>query len=196
MEIEFAASPRQPLESQDSGRRIIVPAQQGNLQQQHRAVTLYGVCLAKSRQEMGSGPIAQEKAVQTLAAAWTTNMAFAGAGLGQWPSAGRQEFKEAGRKVQTDRVVFARALELNENLERTLITRELPQRIERAAPPEHPKPASATQAGGQEEPGGTGSRDPVVRPQPTSPPEPVVRPRLPSQDTGSRTDSGRGFERW
>ena len=127
VDVRTATELDHPVEIGKDGTGVIIPRQQGKLAQAYLATALYAVCLATARQESGTAPSARVTATHTLAAAWTVNMAFAGACLGQWPSAPKHDLKTAGQMIKHDPTLLAAALDLNHKLERSLITRRAPR---------------------------------------------------------------------
>ena len=121
--VETSDKTEQPIEIGNDAKSVVIPRQLGKAVHAHLATALYAVCIAKARQETAIAPNAQEQATQTLAAAWTVNMAFAGACLGQWPSAPEDNLKAAGRLMAQDAALMKMALDLNRRLEYTMVTR-------------------------------------------------------------------------
>ena len=125
VDVETTTSGRGPVEVRDDGLSVTIPRQQRRYGQTHRSNALYAVCLAKARQESGTRPSTRVQVTHTLAAAWTVRMAFAGAYLGQWPTAPAALLRTAGQYVQQDPSLMAAALDLNHRLEQSLITRRM-----------------------------------------------------------------------
>ena len=172
--VETSDKTEQPIEIGNDAKSVVIPRQLGKAVHAHLATALYAVCIAKARQETAIAPNAREQATQTLAASWTVNMAFAGACLGQWPSAPGNDLNAAGRVISQDPFIMKRALDLNERLEQTLITQRT-QDHDRTAPGEtapgsrRPVDVRSTEMTDTEQAGDHRSAAPVVRPQVAGP---------------------------